>query len=76
MAPGGALINGAVHARPVASANRRVFASPMQAEQSIVIDPKSPGGINSPHGLILFGGVCVLPEFGSFMAIVNRAEIA
>jgi hypothetical protein len=29
----------------------------MQAEQSIVVDPKSPGGINSPHGLILFDGV-------------------
>jgi predicted DCC family thiol-disulfide oxidoreductase YuxK len=32
----------------------------LQAEQSIVVDPKSPGGINSPHGLILFDGVCVL----------------
>ena len=32
----------------------------MQAEQSIVVDPKSPGGVNSPHGLILFDGVCVL----------------
>jgi hypothetical protein len=32
----------------------------MQAEQSIVVDPKSPGGINSPHGLILFDGACVL----------------
>jgi hypothetical protein len=29
----------------------------MQAEQSIVVDPKSPGGIKSPHGLILFDGV-------------------
>jgi hypothetical protein len=28
----------------------------MQAGQSIVVDPKSPGGINSPHGLILFDG--------------------
>ena len=26
----------------------------MQAQQSIVVDPKSPGSINSPHGLILF----------------------
>jgi hypothetical protein len=34
-----------------------VFAFSMQAEQSIVVDPKSPGGINSPHGLILFDGV-------------------
>jgi predicted DCC family thiol-disulfide oxidoreductase YuxK len=36
----------------------------MQAEQSIVVDPKSPGGINSPHGLILFFGVCVLCSRG------------
>jgi predicted DCC family thiol-disulfide oxidoreductase YuxK len=40
-----------------------VFAFSMQAEQSIV-DPKSPGGINSPHGLILFDGVCVLCSRG------------
>ena len=32
----------------------------MHAQQSIVVDPKSPGGIDSPHGLILFDGVCVL----------------
>ena len=31
---------------------------------SIVVDPKSPGGINSPHGLILFDGVCVLCSRG------------
>jgi predicted DCC family thiol-disulfide oxidoreductase YuxK len=36
----------------------------MEAEQSIVVDPKSPGGINSPHGLILFDGVCVLCSRG------------
>jgi predicted DCC family thiol-disulfide oxidoreductase YuxK len=36
----------------------------MQAEKSIVVDPKSPGGINSPHGLILFDGVCVLCSRG------------
>jgi predicted DCC family thiol-disulfide oxidoreductase YuxK len=36
----------------------------MQAEQSIVVDPKSLGGINSPHGLILFDGVCVLCSRG------------
>ena len=36
----------------------------MQAEQPIVVDPKSPGGINSPHGLILFDGVCVLCSRG------------
>jgi hypothetical protein len=44
----------------VAPAVPRVFAFPMQAEQSIIVDPKSPGGINSPHGLILFDGVSVL----------------
>jgi predicted DCC family thiol-disulfide oxidoreductase YuxK len=32
--------------------------------QSIVVDPKSPGGINSPHGLILFDGACVLCSRG------------
>ena len=32
----------------------------MQPAQSIVVDPISPGGVNSPHGLILFDGVCVL----------------
>src|ERR1700722_16141262 len=32
----------------------------MQAEQSIVVDPKSPGAINPPPGLILFAGVRVL----------------
>ena len=36
----------------------------MRAEQSIVADPKSPGSINSPHGLILFDGVCVLCSRG------------
>jgi len=35
----------------------------MQAEQSIAVDSKSPGGINSPHGLILFD-VCVLRSRG------------
>jgi hypothetical protein len=44
-------------ATPVAPAVPRVFAFSMQAEQSIVVDL---GGINSPHGLILFDGVCVL----------------
>ena len=49
---------------PVAPAVPRVFAFSMQAEQSIVVDPKSPGGINSSHGLILFDGVCVLCSRG------------
>ena len=49
---------------PVASAVPGVFAFSMQAQQSIVVDPKSPGSINSPHGLILFDGVCVLCSRG------------
>ncbi len=49
---------------PVAPAVPRVFVFSMQAEQSIVVDPKSPGGINSPHGLILFDGICVLCSRG------------
>ena len=49
---------------PVASAVPWVFAFSMQAEQSIFVDPKSPGSINSPHGLILFDGVCVLCSRG------------
>jgi len=44
----------------------------MQAEQSIVVDPKSPGGINSPHGLILFDGVCVLCSRGC--RFVNKRD--
>ena len=32
----------------------------MQSERPVVIDPNSPGGSASPHGLILFDGVCVL----------------
>ena len=53
-------------ARPpfVAPAVPQVFAVSMQAEQSLVVDPKSAGGINSPHGLILFDGVCVLCSRG------------
>jgi len=49
---------------PVAPTVPRVFAFSIQAEQSIVVDPKSPGGISSPHGLILFDGVCVLCSRG------------
>ena len=37
-----------------------MFAFSTQPAQSIVVDPISPGGVNSPHGLILFDGVCVL----------------
>ena len=36
----------------------------MHTEQSIVVDAKSPGGINSPHGLILFDSVRVLCSGG------------
>jgi hypothetical protein len=49
---------------PVAPAVPRVFAFSMQAEKSIVVGTKSPGGISSPHGLILFYGVCVLCSAG------------
>src|SRR4029077_19103431 len=49
---------------PVASAVSGVFPFSMQAQQSIVVDPKSPGSIDSPHGLILFDGVCVLCSRG------------
>jgi DCC1-like thiol-disulfide oxidoreductase len=49
---------------PIASAVPWVFAFSMLAEKSIVVDPKSPGSINSPHGLILFDGVCVLCSRG------------
>jgi DCC1-like thiol-disulfide oxidoreductase len=45
---------------PVAPAVSRVFAFLMQAEQSIAVDQKSPGGRDSPQSLILFDGVCVL----------------
>jgi predicted DCC family thiol-disulfide oxidoreductase YuxK len=41
-----------------------VFAFLMQAEQSIAVDQKSPGGSDSPQGLILFDGVCVLCSRG------------
>ena len=36
----------------------------MTAEHTLVIDPKTPGGSESPHGLILFDGVCVLCSRG------------
>jgi len=36
----------------------------MQTGRPIVIDQNTPGGINSPHGLILFDGVCVLCSRG------------
>ena len=39
---------------PVAPTVSRVFAFLMQAEQSIAVDQKSPGGSDSPQGLILF----------------------
>src|SRR3979411_2518352 len=39
---------------PVAPASRGGLFFSMQAERSIVVDPKSPGGVNSPHGRILF----------------------
>jgi predicted DCC family thiol-disulfide oxidoreductase YuxK len=36
----------------------------MKAGQQIVIDPEAPGGVNSPYGLILFDGVCILCSAG------------
>ena len=36
----------------------------MQVDQQIVIDPQAPGGVNSPYGLILFDGVCILCSGG------------
>ena len=36
----------------------------MPVELPIVIDPRGPGGTSSPHGLILFDGVCVLCSRG------------
>ena len=50
--------------RPCCVCRPGVFPFSMQAQQSIVVDPKSPGSINSPHGLILFDGVCVLCSRG------------
>jgi predicted DCC family thiol-disulfide oxidoreductase YuxK len=44
----------------------------MRKEQPIVLDPNSPGGIASPHGLILFDGVCVLCSGGC--RFVNRRD--
>jgi hypothetical protein len=41
-----------------------VFAFSMRVKLSIVVEPKNPGGINSPHGLIQFDGVCVLCSRG------------
>jgi hypothetical protein len=49
---------------PVASAVSRVFAFLMKAGQSIAVDQKTPGGNDSPQGLILFDGVCVLCSRG------------
>jgi predicted DCC family thiol-disulfide oxidoreductase YuxK len=36
----------------------------MAHEQPVVLDADSPGGTASPHGLILFDGVCVLCSAG------------
>ena len=49
---------------PIAPVVPRAFATPMRATPAIVVDPESPGGINSLHGLILFDGVCVLCSRG------------
>jgi hypothetical protein len=43
---------------PVAQAVSRVFVFSMQTQQSIVVIQKAPGGVDSPHGLILFDAIC------------------
>src|SRR6202008_4023186 len=57
---------------PVASAVPWGFGFSLQSDLSMVVDPKSPGGINSPHGLILFDGVCVLCSRGC--GFVNKRD--
>jgi predicted DCC family thiol-disulfide oxidoreductase YuxK len=44
----------------------------MRPEQPIALDPNSPGGSTSPHGLILFDGVCVLCSRGC--RFVNKRD--
>ena len=44
----------------------------MRPEQPIPLDPNSPGGSASPHGLILFDGVCVLCSGGC--RFVNKRD--
>ena len=39
---------------PIASVVLRAFAVPMPADQAIVVDPESPGGVNSPHGSLFW----------------------
>ena len=43
---------------------RDLACDPVRARICCGVDPKSPGGINSPHGLILFDGVCILCSRG------------
>jgi predicted DCC family thiol-disulfide oxidoreductase YuxK len=44
--------------------SRGCLLSPRSRSSQSSLIPKSPGGINSPHGLILFNGVCVLCSRG------------
>jgi predicted DCC family thiol-disulfide oxidoreductase YuxK len=44
----------------------------MPHEQPVAIEPTTPGGTASPHGLILFDGVCVLCSAGC--RFVNRRD--
>ena len=49
------------------------FEFSMPVKLSIVIDPNGPGGTSSPHGLILFDGMCVLCSRGcSFVSKRDR----
>jgi predicted DCC family thiol-disulfide oxidoreductase YuxK len=44
----------------------------MPSQRPVAIDPHSPGGALSPHGLILFDGVCVLCAGGC--RFVNKRD--
>jgi predicted DCC family thiol-disulfide oxidoreductase YuxK len=46
----------------------------MRLELSLVIDPRNPGSINSPHGLIMFDGVCVLCSRGCGCGFVSKRD--
>jgi predicted DCC family thiol-disulfide oxidoreductase YuxK len=62
----------AVRAVTIAPSGPRLSTSAMPVEQPVDIDPHSPGGAASPHGLILFDGVCVLCSRGC--RFVNRRD--
>ena len=51
-------------ARRIAPEACRLSTADMQSHRPVAIDPNSPGGSASPHGLILFDGVCILCSRG------------